>query len=165
MEEPGPSVIGSRSGARPGGTGGEPEPGLGQGAGGRLGRGVRGAGEESGLRSGMPRAGKAVIGRETPQGGRPNARPKAGPEADSEGVIRPSRRGQQSGGDGSVRQQGKRRDDERDVVHEAHDGDELWEVPEGVAAVIKPPAPYDAASERPGPHVGRSPGRRVEWRR
>jgi uncharacterized protein YukE len=159
LEEPGPSVIGSRqANARGFGGPGESAGTIGpRGAG----RGMPGETSGAGLRGGRS-FGKGVIGRETPAGGRGRSAGKTrSGGADEDGVIRPARRGAQEGSTGKVTgQRGRKRRDEQDETGTPGDGNELWEVDEGVAAVIEPPARYDASRERPGPHVGHRDERR-----
>jgi hypothetical protein len=160
--EPGQSVIGSRQGPNTGGIRGKAADASVIGS-----RGGRGASAQTGPRVGRsevkPSEGKAVIGRETAPAGRGRAgvrTPAAGAGAD--GVVRPGGRGEQSAGarSGSAGQRGRQRRDEADTQAETTEGTELWDVADGVPAVVEPPATYDATSERPGPHVGRSDGRR-----
>jgi hypothetical protein len=156
MTEPGPSVVGRRPmtpGRLPTGS---DESVIGNRAAGRGPMG--GAGERGALRgrgAATPRAVESVVVRETPgTGARRSAGARSAPGTE-DGVVRPSRRTDEAGGRGGAgsRRSGRRRE-EQDQVGEGKEGTEMWEVNDGVPAVVEPPAVFDGSAERPGPHVG-----------
>ena len=157
--EPGRSVIGSRpvteNGAARGRISNEPVIGS-QRTSPSAGR----SGDAGGKPAVRPSEGKPVIGRETPAAGRGRGALRAGVGAD--GVVRPGGRGEQPPArSGTGGQRGTRRRDDQDLPADVVEGTELWDVADGVPAVVEPPTVYDATRERPGPRIGRTDRRRA----
>jgi uncharacterized protein YukE len=154
--EPGRTVIGSRPQAPgPRARGGLADESV---IGSR--RGGPGPAEGGGRPAVRPSDGRAVIGRETPATSRSTAKGRAG-GVDEDGVIRANRRAEPAEGrSGAAGQRAHQRRDDHDPQAEPDDGTDLWEVADGVPAVVEPPAAYDPKREHSGPHVGRSDRRR-----